>query len=123
MVAKTRGAKLQKGQRLQKWVCEKVADLLGIPWGVDEQIAPRESGQPGVDVRLVADAKKRFKFSVECKNQERWDVHKWIVQAKTNQAKETNWLLVVKRNHNNPVVIIDAEVFFKILEGKNNETK
>lgn len=122
MVAKTRGAKLQKCQRLQKWVCEKVSDLLDIPWGVDEQIAPRESGQPGVDIRLVADAKKRFKFSVECKNQERWDIHGWIKQAKTNQLENTDWLLVAKRNHNDPIVIIDAEAFFKILEGKNNET-
>ena len=120
MVAKTRGAKLQKGQRLQKWVCEKLSKLLGIPWGVDEQIASRESGQPGVDVRLVADARKKFKFSIECKNQERWDVHKWVEQAKANQLEDTDWLLVAKRNHNDPVVIMDAEVFFKVL-GESNE--
>ena len=116
MVAKTRGAKLQKCQRLQKLVCQKVSDLLKIPWGVDEQIAPRESGQPGVDVRLVADAKKRFKFSVECKNQERWDVHTWIEQAKTNELKGTDWIVVAKRNHKDPVVILDVDVFFKLLK-------
>ena len=116
MVAKTRGAKLQKGQRLQKWVCEKISKLLGIPWGVDEQIASRESGQPGVDIRLVADAKKRLNLSIECKNQERWDIHKWIEQAESNQAKGTNWLLVAKRNHKDPVVVLSANVFFKMLE-------
>jgi hypothetical protein len=122
MVAKTRGAKLQKGQRLQKWICEKVSDLLDIAWGVDEQIASRESGQPGVDIRLVADAKKRFPYSVECKNQERWDVHSWIEQAKANQIEGTNWIIVAKRNHKDPVIMLDANAFFGILkESKTNK--
>jgi len=116
VVAKTRKAKLQKGQRLQKWVCEKISNLLGIPWGVDEQIASRESGQSGVDIRLVASAKKRLKLSIECKNQEHWNIHRWIEQAKTNQAKGTDWLVIAKRNHKDPVVILDANAFFKILE-------
>lgn len=116
MVAKTRGAKLQKCQRLQKWVCKKISELLDIPYGVDEQIAPRESGQPGVDVRLVADAKKRCKLSIECKNQERWDVHSWIEQAKANQLEGTDWIVIAKRNHKDPVVILDADIFFKILK-------
>lgn len=116
MVAKTRGAKLQKGQRLQKWVCEKISKLLGLPYGVDEQIASRESSQPGTDIRLVGEAKTRLKLSIECKNQERWDIHSWIKQAKANQAEGTNWLLVAKRNHEDPVVIVSANVFFKMLE-------
>ena len=118
MVAKTRGAKLQKGQRLQKWMCEKISNLLGIPHGVDEQIASRESGQPGTDVRLVGTAKKLFPFSIECKNQETWSIPAWVRQAKTNQADGTDWLLVVKKNHSNPIIVMDAEVFFNILKDK-----
>lgn len=116
MVAKTRGAKLQKGQRLQKWVCEKISDLLDIPYGVDEQIASRESGQPGTDIRLVGVAKKLFLFSIECKNQETWSIPAWVKQAKANQADGTDWLLFVKKNHVSPIIIMDAESFFKLLK-------
>ena len=118
MVAKTRGAKLQKGQRLQKWVCGKISELLGIPYGVDEQIASRESGCPGTDIRLVGEAKRLFPFSVECKNQETWSVPAWIKQAKSNQASGADWLLVIKKNHVNPIIIMDAESFFKILKDR-----
>jgi len=117
MVAKTRGAKLQKGQRLQKWVCEKISNLLCIPFGVDEQIASRESGQPGTDIRLVGEAKKLFLFSVECKNQETWSIPAWIKQAKNNQADGTDWLLIVKKNRFDPIIVMDAENFFKLLRG------
>lgn len=51
-----------------------------------------------------------------CKNQERWSIPQWIKQAKDNRIKNTNWLLVCKSNHVDPVVIIDANEFFKMYE-------
>ena len=41
---------------------------------------------PGQDVRLVGEAKKRFPFSIECKWQESWSLPSWIKQAKENQG-------------------------------------
>jgi len=105
-----------KGRGLQQWVAEKISDLLFIPWGKDEMIASREMGQSGTDIRLIGEAKKRFPFSVECKFQESWSVHSWIEQAQANQDKNTDWLLVAKRSRKPPVVIMDAVVFFKLLE-------
>jgi hypothetical protein len=81
---KTSSAKA-KGRNLQKWTCQKISELLGIPWGKDELIASREMGQSGTDVRLVEEAQERFPFSVECKYQETWSVPSWIKQAKKNQ--------------------------------------
>jgi len=52
-----------------------------------------------------------------CKCQENWAVHQWIEQAKANQLPNTDWVICAKRNHSDPVVIIDAKVFFKILKG------
>jgi len=103
-----------KGRRFQQWICQKVSDLLGLPWGPDEQIASREMGQSGVDVRLIGEALNRFPFSVEAKAAERWDIPSWIEQAKSNQKKGTDWLLFVTKNRYKPIVIMDAEEFFKL---------
>ncbi len=85
-----------KGRRLQQWAMRKISELTGIPCGKDELIASREMGQSGTDVRLIGKAQKVFPWSVECKNQQTWSIPKWIIQAKENQKKGTNWLLFVK---------------------------
>jgi len=108
---KTRSAKA-KGRRLQQWVMQQIAELLDMECGPDTCIASREMGQSGTDIRLIGEAAKLFPFSVECKNQENWSVHEWVKQAKDNETAGMPWLIVAKRNHGDPVVIMDAEVFF-----------
>ena len=105
-----------KGRNFQKQVAERISDLLDIPYGKDELIASREMSQAGTDIRLIGRAKELFKYSCECKNQETWSLPKWIKQAKSNQEKGTDWLLIVKKNHHEPIVVMDADVFFKIQE-------
>ncbi len=63
---------------------------------------------------MIGKAKKMFPYSVEIKRQETISLPSWIKQAKDNQLKGTNWLLIYKRSREKPVVIIDAEVFFKL---------
>ena len=103
-----------KGRRLQQWAANMISMITRIPWGKDELIASREMGQSGVDVRLIGTAKQMFPFSVECKNQEKWAIHEWIKQARENQMDDTTWLLIAKRNHTTPVVVMDAEKFFQL---------
>ncbi len=105
-----------KGRSLQNWACQKISELLGLPWGKDELIASREASQSGTDVRLVGEAKERFPFSVECKWQEAWTLPAWIEQAQDNQNPGTDWLLIVKKNRTKPVVVMDAEAFFDLLK-------
>jgi len=112
----TVAARKAKARRLQNWAAEKIAKLLGCKWGKDCSVAPREMGQNGTDVRLVGRAQEDFPYSVECKYQESWAVHAWIKQAKENQKEGTDWLLICKRNNMKPVVIMDAEAFFKLLK-------
>jgi len=103
-----------KGRRLQSWAAKAISKITKIPWGKDELIAPREMGQTGTDVRLIGEALKKFPFSVECKYQETWALPSWIKQAKENQKEGTCWLLICKKNFGDPIVVIDAEVFFEI---------
>jgi len=105
-----------KGRKLQQLVCEKISQILGIPWGKDEMIASREIGQSGTDVRLVGEAKRRFPFSIECKWQESWSLPSWIKQAKGNREQGTDWLLICKKSRMEPVVVMDVERFFEIVQ-------
>ncbi len=111
---KTSSAKA-KGRNLQQWACQQISDLLGLPWGKDELIAPREASQSGTDVRLIGEARERFPFAVECKHQETWSVPAWIKQAKAYQRNGSDWLLILKRNRLSPVVVMDAKRFFALL--------
>ncbi len=101
-----------KGRKLQQWTANMISRVTHLPWGKDEMIASREMGQSGVDVRLIGTAKMLFPFSVECKAQEKWSIHEWIKQAQDNEMENTVWLLVAKRNHEKPIVVMDAERFF-----------
>lgn len=108
-----------KGRNLQQWVCKRISTLTGYEWGSsgdDKPIESRPMGQKGVDVRMESQVRKLFPFSVECKWQESWSVPAWIKQAIENMQKGTDWLLVIKRSRERPVVVMDAEAFFKLLE-------
>ena len=112
---KTASAK-NKGRMLQKWACDQVARITGLPCGRDQPIESRGMGQSGCDVRLDELAKKLFPFSIECKNCEKWNVHEWVQQAKEERQIGTDWLLICKRNNHQPLVIMDAARFFDIMK-------
>lgn len=105
-----------KGRRLQKWVAEQISLLTGLPCGHDQPIESRPMGQNGVDIRLEARALALFPYSVECKAQEKWSLDSWIEQAQTNMIPETDWLLFAKKSRKEPVVVMDAVVFFALLK-------
>lgn len=114
---KTSSAK-NKGRRFQQDICKQISKLLNIPWGPDEQIASRPGSCNGTDVILTGEAEKKFKFACECKNQQRWAIHKWIEQARKNEQPGKRWLLFCKRNNMKPVVTMDVSTFFEILQNK-----
>ena len=106
-----------KGRNLQQYVCKMVSEITGFEWGSsgdDKPIESRPMGQKGMDIRMESQVRELFPFSVECKFQESWAVHGWIEQAKGNQMKGTDWLLVCKRSRKKPVVIMDADSFFSL---------
>lgn len=116
-----------KGRRLQHWICKQISELTGYEWGSsgeDKPIESRPMGQSGSDVRMESQVRKLFPFSVEAKNQEKWNIPQWVEQAKENTIEGTDWILVVSRNHyKKPILIIDAEVFFSILKKVSYEDK
>ena len=107
-----------KGKKLQNYICQRLSDITGIPWGKDELIRSQLMGQGGTDVDLIGRAAELLPYAIECKNQESWSIHQWIDQATSNQKEGTDWLLFCKRNRKKPVVVMDAEGFFKLLEDR-----
>ena len=102
-----------------------ISELTGFEWGPDCPISSRGMGQSGTDVRLEKAVLKVFPFSVECKRQESWSIKAWIEQAKENQMPNTEWLLVCRSSHMDPVVVLDAKHFFEILRkmGQDSERR
>lgn len=70
-------------------------------------------GAGGEDVLLSTAARYWVPFQIECKNQREIAVYKWYEQAEEHGNHPV--LLIVKQNNANPLVILDAQQFFKIL--------
>lgn len=107
-----------KGRNFQKLICEKVGKLLNLPTGYEDDrlIQPRLMGQSGTDVVLHGLARTLFPFDIETKATEKINLYKDIAQAKSNNNTGRDWLLFHKKSREDPIVILDADVFFKILE-------
>lgn len=109
-----------KGRGLQYWVCHRISELLRIPFDQqDDQclIHSREMGQAGTDIILRGKAFKLFPYSVECKNMEKIGIMEMVNQAKRNEGKDTDWMVVHKRKTlNEPVVIFSWKAFAKLFK-------
>ncbi len=109
-----------KSRNLQQWACKKISEFSEIPWGKDEEIASREMGQSGPDVRMSPNARKIFPFTLECKSGNQWNLPASIKQCQANLYPDTRWMVVLDRpdpkpdNRIPPVVVVDGELFFEI---------
>jgi hypothetical protein len=96
---------------LQQWVRDLI--LVYNPELKADDVSSRSMGAQGEDVMLSPAARKWVPYQIECKNQKEITVYKWFQQA--GEHGQHTPLLVIKQNHGNPLVVIDAMEFFKIL--------
>tara|TARA_R110002020_G_scaffold33278_3_gene101520 strand:- start:2492 stop:2833 length:342 start_codon:yes stop_codon:yes gene_type:complete len=108
IVMKTQSAKA-KGRKLQNWVRDKLIELLSVH---EEDVESRSMGASGEDLIMAQTARKKFPYSIECKNQERINIWNAYQQADTNSGKYEP-ILFIKRNNHKPLVVIDAEHFIR----------
>ena len=111
MAIKTSSAKA-KGRNLQKWVREKLIEELNIH---PEDIESRSMGAGGEDLIMARAAREKFPHSIECKNVEKLNVWEAYEQAKTN-AGNYEPIVVMKKNHKKPLVVVDAEYFINLFK-------
>ena len=108
-LVKTQSAK-SKGRRLQQWVRNILIEKLDVH---PEDVESRSMGSGGEDLIMARAARSKFPYSIECKNQESVNVWKSYAQAKGN-AGEYEPLVVLKRNNNKALVLMDAEYFIAL---------
>ena len=106
---KTSSAKA-KGRKLQQWFANLLVESLGLD---EEDIESRPMGSQGEDIILGKQSRQIFPYSVECKNQEKLNVWSAYEQATAN-CKGYEPIVVMKKNHKKPLVVIDAEYFIKL---------
>jgi hypothetical protein len=99
-----------KGRRLQDWTRDLLKEMLGLD---EDDIRCALMGEGGEDIKLTKRARELFPYSIECKNQEGIKrLYDFYGQATANtEAGEP--LLIIKSNHNKPLVVMDAEFFIR----------
>ena len=107
---KSRSAK-NKGKRLQN----SVRDILLETFNQLEPDDIRSAimGESGEDIKLSPAARKLIPYSFECKNQEKLNIWSAYDQAESNSG-DYEPLVVIKRNRQKPLVVLDAEYFFQL---------
>jgi hypothetical protein len=108
-----------KGRNLQRWVCDKVASLLGVSWDNQDDeslVASRQMGQHGVDIILRGDARRRFPWDIECKAVKELRIADAVRQAESNVGEGRLGVVVYRQTNTDPVVIMSWGTF----EGLNN---
>ena len=106
---KTQSAKA-KGRRLQQWTRDQLIEHLMIS---DEDVESRSMGAGGEDLIMARAAREKFPHSIECKNVEKLNVWDAYEQAVAN-AGEYEPIVVMKKNHKKPLVVVDAEYFITL---------
>ena len=105
---KTQSAK-GKGRRFQQWVRDMLIEHRNVH---PEDIEARSMGAGGEDIIMARDARKKFPFSIECKNVEKLNVYEAYAQAEANSGDHEP-ILFMKKNRKKPLVVVDAEWFVK----------
>ena len=101
-----------KGRLFQQWVRDQLIEQRNIH---PEDIESRSMGAGGEDLIMARDARQKFPFSIECKNQQKLNVYDAYDQACANSGDHEP-ILFMKKNHKKPLVVVDAEWFIKNYE-------
>ena len=113
VTVKARSAK-NKGKRLQNILRDKLVELYPE---LKDDIGSQIMGMTGEDIVLTPHARKKLPYSFECKNVEKLNVWKSFKQCEDN-AKDHTPILVIKKNRENPKVVMDLNDWIKLIEKK-----
>ena len=109
-----------KGRRLQN----KVRDLLRTTFPVlhDDDIKSQTMGMTGEDIVLSPLARETIPYSFECKNKERLDLWKSLLQAETNCGDRVP-ILVIKRNKSKIYAVLELDELIALIKERKNDNK
>jgi hypothetical protein len=99
----------QKGRLHQQWTRDKLLEY--APELEKDDVVSTSMGAGGEDVKLSPAARKIYPFSIECKSKAAIAVYTDYKQAAAHGPYEP--ILVIKQNMSKPLVVVDADYFFK----------
>lgn len=99
----------QKGRLGQQWIVKKLMEY--APELEEGDIVSTSMGAPGEDVKLSPAARKIYPWQIESKNLAKIAVYDYYRQAASHGPHEP--VVVIKQNLAKPLVVVDAEYFFK----------
>lgn len=109
---KTQSAKA-KGRKLQQMVRDLILETFTEL--EPDDVRSTSMGAGGEDLQLSPAARRKFPYSVECKNVEKLNVWGAYEQAEANSGDHEP-LLIMKKNRKKPLVVIDLEAFVELLK-------
>ena len=109
-------SKKGKGRRLQNFVKDELLEAFKSLEADDVKTAIM--GESGEDIKLSPAAKRKIRYSFECKNVERLNIWQAIEQSETNCEDRTP-VVVFKRNRSKTYLTIEFNKFIDII-GENN---
>lgn len=118
MTANTTSSRKAKGRRLQDHVRQAI--LEAFPELEEGDIKCAIMGESGQDIHLSPAARKKFPFSVECKNTERLNIWSAIKQAESHSDTGTP-LVVFKRNRSKTYAVLELDALLKILTSGDDQ--
>ena len=101
-----------KGRKLQQWVRTLLIEKLNIH---PEDIESRSMGASGEDLIMARAARKKFPYSIECKNQEKLNIWSALEQAEGNKGVSKP-VLIFKRNRSKTYAVLELEDFIDLIK-------
>ena len=109
-------ARKAKGRRLQNKVRELLIEKFDFH---PDDIKTAVMGESGEDIRLAHSARKKFPFSVECKNQEKLNIWSSLEQAEANSEKGKP-VLIFKRNRSKTYAVLEIQDFIELINDRSD---
>ena len=106
-----------KGRRLQQDVRNRLIEELDVH---PEDIESRSMGASGEDLIMARAARKKFPYSIECKNQEKLNVWNAYTQCDVN-AKHYEPLVIIKKNNFKSLAVVDLDYFINMHKSDNDD--
>ena len=99
-----------KGRKLQQWVRDQLIEHRDIH---PEDIESRSMGAGGEDLIMARDARQKFPYSIECKNQEKLNIWDAYAQAHANSGDHEP-IVFIKKNGKKPLAVVYMRILSSI---------
>jgi hypothetical protein len=117
---KSRSAK-NKGKRLQNEVRDAIRTK--FPELEPDDVLCTMMSESGTDIKLSPAARKKFPYSIECKNVEKLNMWSALQQSEDNCKEGTTAAVVFRRNRSKAYIALDFEEFLKLIQSSNSSVE